>query len=222
MSATHVECRRRTNIGPGICFNRKQGLVMAIATFILTVGCAEITANGHLARHEVPTTEHSYPVLGISYPLHYRYSNHLPVGTHSSMLPYLYFNLPPARWLGLAFSPPNVPIEILRIFTCLVSGVMPHVSRCTSSKICSGNRQPLHLHAFYSYMAARKLIRDDATAKQQKTDRHKFPVYALRFSACLCPIREIVFYMKFHEQEDDFLMPSQMVPSIPSFLSQIE
>ncbi|KAL6795292.1 hypothetical protein J3E68DRAFT_344243 [Trichoderma sp. SZMC 28012] len=113
-----------------------------------------------------------------------RYSNHLPVGTHSSMLPYLYFNLPPARWLGLAFSPPNVPIEILRIFTCLVSGVMPHVSRCTSSKNCSGNRQPLHLHASIRlYMDARKLIRDGATAKQQKTDRHKFPVYALRFSA---------------------------------------
>lgn len=42
MSATHVECRRRANIGPGICFNRKQGLVMAIATFILAVGGAEI------------------------------------------------------------------------------------------------------------------------------------------------------------------------------------
>ncbi|PKK51899.1 hypothetical protein CI102_5288 [Trichoderma harzianum] len=107
-----------------------------------------------------------------------------PWALHSSMLPYLYFNLPPARWLSLAFSPPNVPIEILRIFTCLVSGVMPHVSRCTSSKNCSGNRQPLHLHAsIILYMAARKLIRDDATAKQQKTDRHKFPVYALRFSA---------------------------------------
>ncbi|KAL6698354.1 hypothetical protein J3F84DRAFT_269883 [Trichoderma pleuroticola] len=87
----------------------------------------------------------------------------------------LYFNLPPARWLGLAFSPPNVPIEILRIFTCLVSGVMPHVSRCTSMNNCSRNRQPLPLHASSSHMGARKLLRDDATAKQQKTDRHKFP-----------------------------------------------
>lgn len=196
MSATHVECRRRANIGPGICFNRKQGLVMAIATFILTVGCAEIIANGEWAPCQARGTDYGALVPSTWYLV----STALPLGTattcpwalHSSMLPYLYFNLPPARWLGLAFSPPNVPIEILRIFTCLVSGVMPHVSRCTSSNNCSGNRQPLHLHASIRlYMAARKLIRDDATAKQQKTDRHKFPVYALRFSACLCPIREI-------------------------------
>lgn len=112
-------------LATGNYFNRAQGLVMAIASFIPSVRKKCTVRSGDNVLYCLP------PGFGTN--LQLRARRHL----FTTCLNLIHH---PPGGVRLAFSPFNVAIEILRnALICFVHyGAMPHIARCTSIK----NSQP--------------------------------------------------------------------------------